>query len=102
MSTFFHFHHQNANFTQHLATNRRRTEVFELTVSGDGGYGEIAAFMAGIGNLRESYLWRSVTINPDNANNPSFLMFNGTVKVVSVDDPELSEWLWRRGDEAVL
>ena len=77
-------------------------EVFELTVSGDGGYGEIAAFMAGLGNLRESYLWRSVTINPDNANNPSFLMFNGTVKVVSVDDPELSEWLWRRGDEAVL
>lgn len=68
--------------------------VYEISISADGRIPEILSMIQKIESESPKLYWKNLTINPDNIRAPNFLMLNGTIKMVYLEQPEMIQRLW--------
>ena len=68
--------------------------VYEISISADGQLPELLSMIQKIESESPRLYWKNLTINPDNIREPNFLMLNGTIKMVHLEQPEMIHRLW--------
>lgn len=68
--------------------------VYEISVTADAQLSDLVAFMQKVEQERPHIFWKNLTISPDNTRSPNFLMLNGTVKILVLNEPEIAQKLW--------
>lgn len=68
--------------------------IYEISISADGQIAELSSMILKIESVSPRLYWKNLTINPDNTRTPNFLMLNGTIKMVFLEQPEMIQRLW--------
>ena len=78
---------QNTKLTEGLNS-------FEISITADIHMKELLTFLQRIEQEKPQITWKNLTITPDNANAPNFLILNGTLKILVVNANEITQQLW--------
>lgn len=68
--------------------------AYQVNIMADAAYENILRFMDGLQKRSPKLFWKNLTITPDNAKAPNFLILNGTIQIVVISSPEITEKLW--------
>lgn len=78
---------QNTKLTEGLNS-------YEISITADIHMKELLTFLQRIEQEKPQITWKNLTITPDNANAPNFLILNGTLKILVVNANEITQQLW--------
>ncbi len=68
--------------------------TYEINITADAQLPIIIDFMQKIKAEKPHIGWKNITVTPDNMRSPNYLMLNGTLKIIVLDDEEMIEKLW--------
>ncbi len=68
--------------------------AYEINITSDCQLPQLLAMLEKIENERPCLFWKNLTINPDNTRSPNFLLLNGTIKIVRLENPDMAQRLW--------
>jgi len=68
--------------------------LYEINLTADAQLAELLDFLRRIEQERPYVFWKNLSISPDNNRAPNYLIFNGTAKILVLDDPDIARKLW--------
>lgn len=68
--------------------------LYEINLTADVQLAELLDFLHKLEQERPHIFWKNLSLSPDNNRAPNYLVFNGTAKILVLEDPEIPRKLW--------